>query len=87
MSGVLVLLLYITCLIMGFFGGIFGYFFEDNRKRKRTEDTSTGKWIPQDFNKKSGMTSPAVYYFPKCSVCGGLGNYEDVCPHCGAHME
>ena len=37
MNGLLVLLLYAACLIMGFFGGIFGYFYADYRKRKEQE--------------------------------------------------
>ncbi len=45
-----------------------------------------GKWIPQDFNKHSGMTSTAVYYYPKCSVCGNSANYTNFCPVCGADM-
>ena len=45
-----------------------------------------GKWIPQDFNKHSGMTSTAVYFFPKCSVCGNSADYTNYCPACGADM-
>ena len=45
-----------------------------------------GKWIPQDFNNHSGMTSTAVYYYPKCSVCGNNANYTNFCPVCGADM-
>ena len=45
-----------------------------------------GKWIPQDFNKHNGMVSTAVYYYPKCSVCGNSANYTNFCPNCGAKM-
>ena len=45
-----------------------------------------GKWIPQDWNTHYGMISTAVYYFPKCSVCGGNANYTNFCPDCGAKM-
>lgn len=46
-----------------------------------------GKWIPQDMNKSYGMISTAVYYYPKCSVCGQSANYTNFCPNCGAKME
>ena len=45
-----------------------------------------GRWIPQDHNKVNGMTSTAVYYYPKCSVCGHCANYTNFCPNCGADM-
>lgn len=45
-----------------------------------------GKWIPQDFNKHYGMTSTAVYFYPKCSMCGESANYTNFCPNCGADM-
>lgn len=45
-----------------------------------------GKWIPQDYNKTTGMASTAVYYYPKCSVCGQCANYTNFCPNCGADM-
>ena len=46
-----------------------------------------GKWIPQNLNKSDGMISTAVYYYPKCSVCGANANYTNFCPNCGAEME
>ena len=45
-----------------------------------------GEWLPQDHNKKNGMMSTAVYYYPKCSVCGHCANYTNFCPNCGADM-
>ena len=45
-----------------------------------------GRWIPQDHNKVNGMASTAVYYYPKCSVCGHCANYTNFCPACGADM-
>ena len=45
-----------------------------------------GKWIPQNLNKSDGMISTAVYYYPKCSVCGANANYTNFCPNCGADM-
>lgn len=45
-----------------------------------------GKWIPQNMNKSNGMASTAVYYYPKCSVCGWSSNYTNFCPNCGADM-
>ena len=45
-----------------------------------------GKWIPQNLNKSDGMISTAVYYYPKCSVCGENANYTNFCPNCGAEM-
>ena len=45
-----------------------------------------GRWIPQNHNKVNGMTSTAVYYYPKCSVCGCCANYTNFCPGCGADM-
>ena len=46
-----------------------------------------GEWIPQNLNKSDGMISTAVYYYPKCSVCGASANYTNFCPNCGARME
>lgn len=45
-----------------------------------------GTWIPQNLNKSDGMISTAVYYYPKCSVCGANANYTNFCPNCGADM-
>ena len=45
-----------------------------------------GHWIPQNHNKTNGMVSTAVYYYPKCSVCGHYGNYTNFCPNCGTDM-
>ena len=45
-----------------------------------------GKWIPQNLNKTNGLVSTAVYYYPKCSVCGLSADYANYCPHCGADM-
>lgn len=46
-----------------------------------------GYWVPQDFNKQNGNTSTCVYYFPKCSVCGHVGDESFAfCPNCGADM-
>lgn len=45
-----------------------------------------GRWIPQDFNKSDGMITTAVYYYPKCSLCGWTSNYTNFCPNCGADM-
>lgn len=52
------------------------------------EEQHTGKWIPQDHNKRVGNISTCVYYYPTCSKCGQVGNdtYK-YCPHCGAKME
>lgn len=51
------------------------------------EEQRTGKWIPQDHNKRVGNISTCVYYHPICSKCGKVGNdtYK-YCPHCGAKM-
>ena len=39
MSGIVVLLLYLTCLFMGFCGGVFGYMFaKDMEKKKRKKE-------------------------------------------------
>ena len=47
----------------------------------------TGKWIPQDHNKRVGNISTCVYYYPTCSECGKVGNETyKYCPHCGAKM-
>ena len=52
-----------------------------------TPERPKGKWIPQDMNNKSyGMVSTAVYYYPKCSVCGWSANNTNFCPNCGADM-
>jgi ribosomal protein L32 len=45
-----------------------------------------GHWIPQDLNKSDGMTTTAVYYFPKCSVCGHTARPTNFCPSCGSDM-
>ena len=47
----------------------------------------TGRWIPQDHNKRVGNISTCVYYYPTCSECGkvGIETYK-YCPHCGAKM-
>ena len=52
-----------------------------------TPKQRTGKWIPQDHNKRVGNISTCVYYLPICSKCGKVGNdtYK-YCPHCGAKM-
>jgi len=47
----------------------------------------TGRWIPQDHNKRNGYATTTVYYYPKCSVCGKNGDYTmRYCPNCGADM-
>ena len=58
-------------------------FYMDAQTEQRT-----GKWIPQDHNKRAGNISTCVYYYPICSKCGQVGNdtYK-YCPHCGAKME
>ena len=62
--------------------------FEDEINAEPTieSECKMGQWIPQDFNKHNGMVSTAVYYFPKCSVCGESANYTNFCPNCGAKM-
>lgn len=45
-----------------------------------------GKWIPQEMNKSYGRISTAVYYYPKCSVCGWSADNTNFCPNCGADM-
>ena len=51
------------------------------------EEQRTGKWIPQDHNKRVGNISTCVYYYPTCSECGKVGNETyKYCPHCGAKM-
>ena len=52
-----------------------------------TPKQRTGKWIPQDHNKRVGNISTCVYYLPICSKCGKVGNdtYK-YCPRCGAKM-
>ena len=54
--------------------------------KKSQSERKTGTWIPQDFNKSDGMKTTAVYYFPKCSVCGYTASPTNYCPHCGADM-
>lgn len=50
-------------------------------------ERKVGKWIPQDYNQRYGNISTAVYYYPKCSVCGCSGDYTDAfCKSCGADM-
>ena len=51
------------------------------------QESKRGKWIPQNHNKTNGRISTAVYYYPKCSVCGLCANYTNFCPNCGARME
>lgn len=53
----------------------------------QSEQQRTGKWIPQDHNKRVGNISTCVYYYPICSKCGkvGIETYK-YCPHCGAKM-
>ena len=47
----------------------------------------TGRWIPQDYNKRNGYVTTTVYYYPKCSECGHSGDYSmNYCPSCGAFM-
>lgn len=51
-------------------------------------ERKTGRWIPQDHNRRSGYVTTTVYYYPKCSECGHSGNYDmSYCPNCGARME
>lgn len=50
------------------------------------EERKRGMWIPQNHNKVNGMTSTAVYYYPKCSVCGYCAYPANFCPNCGADM-
>lgn len=45
-----------------------------------------GRWIPQDFNKKSGTCTTLLYCMPKCSVCGYSADYTNFCPNCGSYM-
>ena len=57
-------------------------FYMDAKPEQRT-----GKWIPQDHNKRVGNISTCVYYYPTCSECGKVGNETyKYCPHCGAKM-
>lgn len=62
--------------------------FEDEINSEPTIESQRkkGKWIPQNLNKSDGMISTAVYYYPKCSVCGANANYTNFCPNCGAEM-
>lgn len=55
-------------------------------KDAQLEQRKGGKWIPQDMNQSNGMISTAVYYYPKCSVCGWTANFTNFCPNCGADM-
>ena len=54
--------------------------------KKSQPERKMGSWIPQDFNKSDGMKTTAVYYFPKCSVCGYAASPTNFCPQCGADM-
>ena len=57
-------------------------FYMDAQPEQRT-----GRWIPQDHNKRAGNISTFVYYYPTCSECGQVGNETyKYCPHCGAKM-
>lgn len=58
----------------------------DDQPTADVRENVKGEWLPQDHNKTNGMTSTAVYYYPKCSVCGHCGNYTNFCPNCGADM-
>lgn len=58
------------------------YYVDDDEPKRKT-----GKWIPQNLNKPDGMIGTAVYYYPKCSVCGETANYTNFCPNCGAKMD
>lgn len=49
-------------------------------------ERKTGEWIPQNLNKSNGFASTAVYYFPKCSICGYSAKHTNFCPNCGADM-
>ena len=47
-----------------------------------------GYWIAQDFNAVNGNISTCVYYPPKCSNCGYVGNDNyKYCPDCGSKMD
>lgn len=51
-------------------------------------ERKTGRWIPQDHNRRNGYVTTTVYYYPKCSECGRGGNYDmSYCPNCGAYMK
>lgn len=51
-------------------------------------ERKTGRWMPRDYNKRTGCVTTTVYYYPTCSVCGYSGNYSmSFCPNCGAKME
>lgn len=52
-----------------------------------TAEPKTGRWIPQDWNDKSGTCTTLVYCLPKCSVCGYSAIQTNYCPNCGAKME
>lgn len=54
----------------------------------RRADSSIGKWVHQDHNKRHGMRTTCVCYMPTCSECGKAGDEQyHYCPHCGARME
>lgn len=53
---------------------------------KKIYERKKGAWIPQNYSKTNGTAFPAVYYYPKCSVCEQYGNYTNFCPNCGADM-
>ncbi len=51
-------------------------------------ERKTGRWIPQDHNKRHGNISTCVYYSPVCSECGHTGDFNmNYCPNCGARMK
>lgn len=54
----------------------------------RKADSSTGKWVHQDHNKRHGMRTTCVCYMPTCSECGKAGDEQyRYCPNCGSRME
>lgn len=61
-------------------------FYEVIERQPTIEERKRGKWISQDHNKVNNMTSTAVYYYPKCSVCGYCAYPANFCPNCGADM-
>lgn len=65
-------------LFLAIFVSNTGWFTQSERKK--------GAWIPQNYNITNGTVSTAVYYYPKCSVCGYCANYTNFCPNCGADM-
>lgn len=57
-------------------------------KAEAQAERKTGRWIPQDHNRRNGYVTTTVYFYPKCSECGYSGNYGmNYCPNCGARME